>query len=464
MSIEAVKNALSHLEMDDSPRIIAKKSRDFYWYSPYLKNQLDGVKADLIITPRNEDDVIEILKTCYAHNVPVTPRGAGTGNYGQAMPLSGGVVLDMQAMSDIIEIKPGAVITGPGAIIAEIDKATRAHSGQELRMFPSTYKMASIAGFVCGGSGGIGSIQWGGLRDAGNIIRLRIVTLEETPRILEFTGDDINRISHAYGVNGIVTEVEMPLTLSHDWVDVMVAFPDFMEAVRFSDSLGNQDGLLTKLIAPVAAPTPHLCFRRYNDFIDEGDSVVLIMAAPQAMASLQSFCAQWKDAKIAYRADEYPPEERLPEIFEYSWNHTTQRMMNVEPTITYLQILYPYPDHIELVEKTHKQFAGDIYDHLEFTRFDGKITCFGLPIVLYKSEDQLNAIIQAYEDAGCIVFNPHRYTLEEGGMKQTDETQLAFKQEADPRGLLNPGKMIAWDDPNYDFTAHQTYLFPGLKA
>jgi hypothetical protein len=64
---------------------------------------------------------------------------------------------------------------------------------------------------------------------------------------------------------------------------------------------------------------------------------------------------------------------------------------------------------------------------------------------------------------GAPIFNPHRYTLEEGGMKQTDAVQLAFKKEADPQGLLNPGKMIAWDDPNYDYTSGKTYLFPALS-
>jgi hypothetical protein len=62
------------------------------------------------------------------------------------------------------------------------------------------------------------------------------------------------------------------------------------------------------------------------------------------------------------------------------------------------------------------------------------------------------------------VFNPHRYTLEEGGMKQTDEVQLAFKREADPKGLLNPGKMIAWENPDFDWKTDKTYLFPGLQA
>ena len=49
-------------------------------------------------------------------------------------------------------------------------------------MSPSTYNTASIGGFVAGGSGGVGSIRWGGLRDLGNVIRLRIVTMEAEPQ------------------------------------------------------------------------------------------------------------------------------------------------------------------------------------------------------------------------------------------------------------------------------------------
>ena len=96
-------------------------------------------------------------------------------------------------------------------------------------------------------------------------------------------------------------------------------------------------------------------------------------------------------------------------------------------------------------------------------RFDGNITCFGLPLVRFTTEERLDEIIRLHEDNGCPIFNPHRYTLEEGGMKQTDEVQLAFKREADPQGLLNPGKMIAWENPDYDYRSGKTFLFEGLQ-
>jgi len=125
-------------------------------------------------------------------------------------------------------------------------------------------------------------------------------------------------------------------------------------------------------------------------------------------------------------------------------------------------VLYPFPDHVEKVRRMCDLFGDEVPGHLEFVRFDGKITCFGLPIVRYTSEERLNEIIRLHEEGGCPIFNPHRYTLEEGGMKQTDEVQLAFKRQADPKGLLNPGKMIAWEDPSYDFRSGKVFLFPGL--
>ena len=77
-----------------------QKSRDFFWYSPVLKRQLDHVTADLVVSPKNEAEVDPRARRLPIElGVPVTPRGSGTGNYGQAMPLSGGVVLNLAEMN-----------------------------------------------------------------------------------------------------------------------------------------------------------------------------------------------------------------------------------------------------------------------------------------------------------------------------------------------------------------------------
>ncbi len=462
--ISALKAALGDIRTEDNPAIVKQKSRDFFWYSPVLKRELDAVTGDLVVTPKNEAEVIQVLRACYAQGVPVTPRGSGTGNYGQAMPLSGGVVLNLAEMNAIKSVAPGRVVTEPGAVLAHIDRETR-KTGQELRLHPSTYNTASLAGFVAGGSGGVGSINWGGLRDLGNVLRLRIVTMEEKPRVLELGGWDLHKVMHAYGTNGIITEVEVPLDVAYHWVDVVVGFDDYMRAVRFANLLANSDGLLFKEIATVAAPVPHDYFLRHQKFLKKTDSVVLLMVAPHAIDPFLALAAREK-AEIRYRSDTASGAEKkgLPPVYELTWNHTTLRGLRVDPSITYLQVLYPFPDHVEKVGRMTEIFGDEVPGHLEFIRFDGNVACTGLPIVRYTSDERLDEIIAIHEDNGCPIFNPHRYTLEEGGMKQTNEVQLAFKREADPKGLLNPGKMVAWENPDFDWESNKVFLFPGLRA
>jgi hypothetical protein len=80
-------------------------------------------------------------------------------------------------------------------------------------MWPSTERIATLGGFIAGGHSGIGSVRHGILADPGNVRRLRIVTLEDPPRVLDLLGSDIQKAHHAYGSNGvIVTEVEVALT------------------------------------------------------------------------------------------------------------------------------------------------------------------------------------------------------------------------------------------------------------
>uniref|UniRef100_UPI0018EE27A0 FAD-binding oxidoreductase n=1 Tax=Bosea sp. ASV33 TaxID=2795106 RepID=UPI0018EE27A0 len=93
--IALLKTRLDGIRTEENPALVKQKSRDFFWYSPILKRQLDHVVADIIVSPTSEAEVVQVLAACHELGIPVTPRGTGTGNYGQAMPLSGGVLLDL---------------------------------------------------------------------------------------------------------------------------------------------------------------------------------------------------------------------------------------------------------------------------------------------------------------------------------------------------------------------------------
>jgi FAD/FMN-containing dehydrogenase len=463
--IAALRGLIGPIRWEDNPVLVRQKSRDFYWYSPVLKRELEAVTADVVVSPASEAEVRTVLEAAYRLGIPVTPRGAGTGNYGQAMPLMGGVLMNLAEMNKIRSIERGRVVCEPGALLIEVDKAAEA-SGQELRMFPSTRATASVGGFVAGGSGGVGSISWGGLRDFGNVLRLRVMTLEEKPRTLELTGEDLHKAVHAYGTNGVIVEVEMPLTARYDWVDVIVGFDRFDAATAYALALAEQDGILKKLVTVVAGPTPHECFLRHRALIPQGMSVVVLMIAPHALDAFEAFTRPYKDARILLDSSRASPETLagLPPNYELTWNHTTLRALRVDSRITYLQVRYPSDGTLALIKRIHDRYGDEVRGHLELIRFNGRIGFAGLPLVTFTTEARLKEIIAEHEALGAMIFNPHRYTLEEGGMKQTDAIQLAFKRETDPKGLLNPGKMIAWENPEFDFSTGRNFLFPGLEA
>ena len=436
-AIEAVLAELGDVPVITEAKVVGKRSRDFFWYSPILNEQLNGKSADIIVAARDEADVIKVAAACAKHRVPLTPRGGGTGNYGQAVPLHGGVLLDLTALSAIEWQKPGLVRVGAGAKMHDMDAQTRPN-GWEIRLHPSTKRTATIGGFVAGGSGGVGSVMYGGLREPGNIIAARVVTVEETPRVLELRGDAAQKVNRAYGTTGIITALEMPLAPAWDWIDLIVAFDDFSEAAKVAYETALADGIIKKLLSPIASPIPDY-FGQLKPFCPEGKSLLIAMIAEPSLEVFKDLLGTRGVVTLEQPSDESPG--KVP-LYEYTWNHTTLQVLKADRSVTYLQCLFPADRVLASVREMEEMFPGEVLPHLEFIRFGGKVTCSALPVVRYTTPERLNEIIALHEASGVMIANPHVYTLEDGSRhKRVDADQMGFKHEVDPMGLLNPGKM-----------------------
>ena len=415
-----------------------RRSRDFFWYSPILYEQLKGNLADVVVTPRDEAEIVRIAAACAKYRIPLTVRGGATGNYGQCVPLAGGVVLDMVQLNRIEWQKPGLVRVEAGVKLFDIDAATRPN-GFELRMHPSTKRSAQIGGFVAGGSGGVGSVTFGGMREPGNIVAARVVTLEEQPRVIELRGDAAQKISRAYGTTGIITVLEMPLAPAQPWFDVIVAFDDFIEAVRFGHTIAMADGIVKKLLSPVQWPVPQH-FTAIRSHCPDGKSILNAIIAEMSLESFETLLASF-GGTVTYKAPSEDVIGKTP-LYEHAWNHTTLQVLKNDRGVTYLQCLYPHDRLVESVAEVGKKFGDEVYQHLEFIRLNGYMTASGIPIVRYQSPERLYEVMAGYEASGVMIANPHVVTLEDGSRyKRVDADQLGFKREVDPMGLLNPGKM-----------------------
>jgi FAD/FMN-containing dehydrogenase len=435
--LAALIGDLGDIAVVTEPKIVRRRSRDFFWYSPILNEQLDGKSADLIVTPRDEAEVVRVAALCARHRVPLTVRAGGTGNYGQAVPLCGGVLLDITKLDAIEWSRPGRLRVGVGAKMNAIDTALQP-AGWELRMHPSTKRTATIGGFVAGGSGGIGSVNYGGLREPGNILAARVVTLEETPRIIELRGDAAQKVNRAYGTTGIITALEMPLAPAWNWIDVVVVFDDFMAAAAFGYEAALADGIVKKLLTPVTAPLPNY-FGALKSYCPDGKSILIAMIAEPSLEAFKDLLGGRGAISLETPTDDGPGQVPL---YEYTWNHTTLQVLKADRSVTYLQCLYPHDRLLEKVAEMRELFPDEVLQHLEFIRFGGRVTCSGLPVVRFTDADRLNEIIRLHEERGVYIANPHVFTVEDGSRyKRVDVDQLGFKHEVDPYGLLNPGKM-----------------------
>jgi FAD/FMN-containing dehydrogenase len=424
------------------PQAVERLSKDFYWYSPILKTLLDDKRADVIAQPRSVEEIRRILTYCFIENIPVTVRGSGTGNYGQAVPLAGGVVLDLASMDQILAIEPeGVAVCEPGARLAAIETAAR-KVGWELRCYPSTYVKASVGGFLAGGSGGIGSITYGGLRDNQTVRAIEILTMEKAPRLLRFAGDEVHQILHSWGTNGIITKIWLALGTRRDWAQAAIAFPSFTEAYDFGETLAQSEEIRKRLVTIFEWPIPSYFLPVRKICPEEKAMIFCQVDNPQLPALVTQ--AEQADGQVTF-AQPYQEPRRGPLLTDYTWNHTTLWAIKVDSGLTYLQCSFD-PDRVrEQFRLLRKRFGNDFLLHMEMVKNEGgRVIPSCLPIVRYRTEPYLNEMIDHCREIGVSIANPHVNQVEGGGRFRADNRQLRAKYLFDPNGLLNPGKMVTF--------------------
>ena len=425
-----------------SPAVVERFSKDFYWYSPVLRKQLEDKHADAVIQPVNVDEIRSILRFCFAHDIPVTPRGAGTGNYGQAIPLRGGIVLDLTLMDRIEAItSDGVAVCEPGARLGVIETQART-VGWELRCYPSTIVKASIGGFLGGGSGGIGSVANGNLRDYETVRALEVVTMEQEPRVQHLEGEAVHDILHAWGANGIITKIWLALAPKVDWAQCAVAFDSFAAAFDFSERIANAPEWTKRLVTTFEWPISSY-FGPVKKIALQGKHLIFFLIAQDQLSAFE--LEAWNAGGVVTYSGHYDGLGTRPLLSDYTWNHTTLWAIKHDDAYTYLQCAFD-PDRVrDQMLELKERFGDEFLFHMEFWKnAQGRIIPGAIPLVYFTTEERLNDMIRFCRSIGVFVANPHVNNVEDGGRYREDNVQLAAKRRNDPKGLLNPGKMLSF--------------------
>jgi len=430
---------IGDIENSTLPVVIRSKSRDRYGVSPLLREMLKGKTADIVVSPKNREEVLAVARAAVRHRIPITSRGGGTANYGQSVPLAGGISLDMTGLSGIEEIVPGRIRALAGTVMHDMDVAAR-KQGWELRMHPTTKKEATIGGYVAGGSGGPGSAAYGQLFDKGNVLGAEIVSLEDEPRIIRLEGQDTDRINHFYGATGIILALDMPLAPAWPWRETIVAFGQYMDAIRFGIAAANAPGIINKVMSCQGWPTPQL-IKPFAPLVPEGCSIVSTMIAEQCWPAFEALVAEHGGEIVSVAAEGEGPYGAP--LTEFVFGHALLQIRKSDPRRAGVEGFFRGPDLAAVIEKVYDAVGAEGPMRMELMRSEEGLIGSGSPYFVFESPEQMADLVQRMQAAGASVANSHTSNVRAVGKRPVRDADAVFKKQVDPYGLLNPGRFEA---------------------
>jgi glycolate oxidase len=222
----------------------------------YSHDEVPGLKAqpEAVVRATNAEQVSRLMKFANDRMIPVTPRGAGYGLSGGAVPAHGGIVLSLERMNRILEIdKRNLMVTvEPGVITEKIHQAVEAE-GLFYPPDPASLDSCSIGGNVAECAGGPRAVKYGVTKDY--VCGLQVVLpsgeiLETGGKLVKnVTGYDLNGLLvGSEGTLGIITKIILRLIpLPKVTIDLLVAFHEFQSAGDTVSAIIEQQILPTAL-------------------------------------------------------------------------------------------------------------------------------------------------------------------------------------------------------------------------
>ena len=173
---------------------------------------------DAVALPRDRAQVLELVRACRRHRVPVVARGRGTNTTGAAVPVDGGVVVSFERMDRILDIRPGdrCAVVEPGVLNGDLQAALAPHA-----LFwppdPTSAAFSTVGGNLACNAGGPRAVKYGASRD--NVLALTAVTgageliTSGTATTKGSTGLDLHRLLvGSEGTLALIVEATLRLT------------------------------------------------------------------------------------------------------------------------------------------------------------------------------------------------------------------------------------------------------------
>lgn len=436
---------------------VVRALKDNSWLSPILSEHFTqrradddsgggGIVADAVVIPADIAQLRAIISLAVQHDCPMTLRGGGTTNFGQSLPLHGGIVIDIRQLNRILEIGDTSATAESGALQGDVDKAARAQ-GREMTILPTTAASATLAGWVAGGHLGLGGATYGTTWD-GNVLGVKLLTAEVEPREIVLTGADVYPVLRTYGATGVLTEVTVPLVPARRWLEAVVVFDNFTLAASFVRELTYRTEIAQRSVSAQEEPLG-AAFTPIKHLFADGQSVtpVIIDAAYEPdCRQVAAVCGG------TFHVWQVTGEGTAFPLGFMSYGHRMLWIKKIAPDAAFLNC-YFLPDQVfDQLHALKERFGDDVWMEMKYNRSAFLRELRGLPagdgflpatlLTIVPGNRAFVETVMAFCDTiGVTYQNPHTFSIEESGVFPDVERIVKFARDVDPKGLLNPGKL-----------------------
>ncbi len=173
---------------------------------PLVQPLIGNPLADAVVQPKDEQELVDLVRWAAQERIPLIPRGKATSGYGGILPLKGGLIVDLWRMRAILSVNPErqTVTVQPGIVWEDLERDLH-KQGLDLRLYPSSAPSSTVGGWLAQGGYGFGSFEYGPFRE--NVVSAR--TVLPTGEVNCFSGEDLDLISDAEGITGIISEITL---------------------------------------------------------------------------------------------------------------------------------------------------------------------------------------------------------------------------------------------------------------
>jgi alkyldihydroxyacetonephosphate synthase len=436
---------------------------DTYW--PALAADAAGTplaRPEIVVRPRTEDDVASVLATADEHRTPVVPWGGGSGTQGGALPIHGGIVLDLRSLDRILQIDDTSmtVTVQAGVNGRRLEQELNAR-GLMLPHYPASVEWATVGGYVAARGSGVLSTRYGKIEDL--VLNLRVATpatgLIETVSVPRHAvGPELTQLFvGSEGAFGVITAATLQLVpLPAERRFAAVAFPSVnagIHAIRRALQAGHRPSVVrmydedaTRLaFAPVVGEDLSgvytvLAFEGDSDAVEVEERRTLERALEAGGQVLDPALAErWWDRRYDFYHPPHQPE--LPAI----WG-------TLDVVATYSRVEAVYEALGMAVREAYADAGLELRMHFSHWYPWGTMI-YGRFVVPDGGPDALALHDRIWEDgmtaaleAGGVMNDHHGVGLKLGPYMRRQhgralDAMRQIKAALDPNNVMNPGKM-----------------------